>query len=69
MTKEEFKKQIEHPIDKYKNANTDSFEETECVFWRRIELSSTIARTMKLCLKYPDLAQEYLDNLPKATMD
>ena len=31
--------------------------------------SGTITRTLRLCLKYPELAQEYLNSLPKATMD
>ena len=32
-------------------------------------IKATIARTLRLCLQYPELAQEYLDKLPKATMD
>jgi hypothetical protein len=69
MTKEDFKKYIEQPIDKLKIADTESCEEAERMFWRRLELSATIGRTLRLCLKYPDLAQEYLDSLPKAIMD
>ena len=69
MTQEEFKKQIEHPIDKLATADIRNGKEAEFVFWRRLELSATIARTLRLSLRYPDLAQEYLDSLPKATMD
>lgn len=69
MTQEGFKKQIEHPIDKLGIANVNNAKEAEWVFWRRLELSATIARTLRLALQYPDLAQEYLDSLPKATMD
>lgn len=69
MTQEEFKTQIEHPIDKLGIANVNNAKEAEIVFWRRLELSATMTRTIRLCLKYPDLAQEYLDSLPKATMD
>lgn len=69
MTQEKFKKQIEHPIDKLGIANVNNAKEAEIVFWRRLELSATIARTLRLALQYPDLAQEYLDSLPKATMD
>ena len=69
MTQEEFKRQIEYPIDKLGIANVNNAKEAEWVFWRRLEFSSTIARTIRLCLKYPNLAQEYLDSLPKATMD
>lgn len=69
MTKEEFKKQIEYPIDKLATADIRNGKEAEYVFWRRLELSATIARTVRLCLKHTDLAQEYLNSLPKATMD
>jgi hypothetical protein len=69
MTKEDFKKQIEHPIDKLGVANVNNAKEAEWVFWRRLETSAIIARTLRLALRYPDLAQEYLDSLPKATMD
>lgn len=69
MTQEEFKKQIEHPIDKLGFANVNSAKESERLFWRSLELLSTITRTLKLALQHPDLAQEYLDSLPKATMD
>lgn len=69
MTKEEFKKQIEHPIDKIGIANVNNAKEAEWAFWRRIETSAIIGRTIRLCLKHPDLAKEYLDSLPKSTMD
>ena len=69
MTKEEFKKQIEHPIDKIGNAYVNNAKEAEWVFWRRIETSAIIGRTIRLCLKHPDLAKEYLESLPEATMD
>lgn len=63
MTKEEFKKQIEYPIDKLGNAVIYNAKEAEWVFWRRLETSALIARTLRLALQYPDLAQEYLDSL------
>ena len=69
MTKEEFKKQIEHPIDKIGIANVNNTKEAEYVFWRRLDTSAIIGRTIRLCLKHPDLAKEYLESLPKATMD
>jgi hypothetical protein len=69
MTKEEFKKQIEHPIDKIGIANVNNAKDTEIAFWRRLETSAIIGRTIRLCLKHPDLAKEYLESLPKATMD
>lgn len=69
MTKEEFKQYIEYPLEKLRTAEIKNRIEATTVFLRRIELSATIARTARLCLKYPDLAKEYLDSLPKATMD
>ena len=69
MTQEEFKRQIEYPIDKLGIANVNNAKEAEWVFWRRLDTSAIIARTLRLALRYPDLAQEYLDSLQKATMD
>ena len=69
MNQEEFKRQIEYPIDKLGIANVNNAKEAEWVFWRRLDTSAIIARTLRFALRYPDLAQEYLDSLPKATMD
>lgn len=70
MTKfEKYLKERNIPIDKLGIANVNNAKEAEIVFWRRLELSATIARTLRLALQYPDLAQEYLNSLPKATMD
>lgn len=69
MTQEDFKKYIEWPINRSGITSVNNAKEAEIAFWRRLELSSTISRTIQICLKYPDLAKEYLDNLPKATMD
>lgn len=63
MTKEEFKNQIEHPLNQSFITNEDAH------FWQRIRIKATIGRTLRLALQYPELAQEYLDSLPKATMD
>lgn len=38
-------------------------------FWTKIVIGATIARTVRLTLEYPGLAQEYLDSLPKAVND
>lgn len=54
MTQEKFKDLIEAPV----------FREKE--FWNRISIKSVIGRTLRLALQYPELAQEYLENLPKA---
>lgn len=54
MTQEKFKDLIEAPVN------------GEREFWDRIRVKSVISRTLRLTLQYPDLAQEYFDNLPKA---
>lgn len=54
MTQDKFKDLIEVPINREKE------------FWNRISIKSAIARTLRLTLQYPKLAQEYLDSLPKA---
>ena len=58
MTKEEFKKKIEYSLNHF-IINEDM----------SIHIKATIERTLRLALQYPNLAQEYLDSLPKATMD
>ena len=58
MTKEDFKKKIEYSLNHF-IINEDM----------SIYIKAAIGRTLKLTLQYPNLAQEYLDSLPKATMD
>lgn len=53
MDKDKFKDLIEAPTNYAKS----SF------------LKSLIYRTVRLTLQYPELAQEYLNSLPKATTD
>ena len=65
MTQEEFKEQIEHPIKQLRTIN----DVKDVHFWTGIRIKATIGRTLRLALQHPDLAQEYLDSLPKATMD
>ena len=54
MTQDKFKDLIEAPINREKE------------FWNRISIKSAIARTLRMTLQYPKLAQEYLDSLAKA---
>jgi hypothetical protein len=68
MNQEEFKRKIEYPMDRLFLIATNS-QEANLMFWIRNIMSSTIARSIRLCLKHPDLAKEYLESLPKATMD
>lgn len=56
MTQEKFKDLIEAPT------RVDDF-------WLKIKIKSVIARTLRLTLQNPELAQEYLDNLPKAVCE
>ena len=57
MDLEGFKKQIEHPYKLVKN------------FDEKMAIKGAIQRTLRITMRYPDLAKEYLDQLPKATMD
>ena len=62
MTREEFKKQIEYPLNHF-------ITNEDVHFGERNHIKATIGRTLRLALQYPIWAQEYLDSLPKATMD
>lgn len=71
MAQEDFKRQIELFVGTYRDralcANT---REEQIKYREAVSLvKATISRTLRLCLQYPELAQEYLDSLPKATMD
>ena len=54
MTQDKFKDLIEC----YANREED--------FWKRMTIKAVICRTLRLAFQYPEEAQEYLDNLPKA---
>ena len=62
MTREEFKKQIEYPLNHF-------ITNEDVHFWERNHIKATIGRTLRLALQYPNLAREYLESFPKATMD
>ena len=62
MTIEEFKKQIEYPLNHF-------ITNEDVHFWERNHIKATIVLTLRLALRYPNLAQEYLESFPKATMD
>lgn len=62
MTQEKFKDLIEAPA---KSADVSAyFGNAKQVFLRAL-----IGRTVRIVLQYPELAQEYLDNLPKVVND
>ena len=70
MTQDTFKQQIEHFVNRYQNRMEEATLAEQAAYRENISLiKATIARTLRLCLKHPELAQEYLDSLPKATMD
>ena len=54
MTKDKFKDLIEAPVNR------------ENEFWNRMAIKSTISRTLRLTLQYPEFAKQYLESLPKA---
>ena len=58
MTYEEFVKTLEWFVTPKENNLTNYIHDR-----------AIIARAIKLSLANPELAQQYLDNLPKATMD
>lgn len=68
MTQEKFKEQIERPLSNIKNFITGDNSNT-IEFWTKIHIKSTINKTVRLTLKYPELAQQYLDQQPKAICD
>lgn len=57
MDLERFKASIEYPLQKIDD------------FWMRMRIKSVISRTLRIALRNPDLAKEYLESLPKATQD
>ena len=71
MTQEIFKQQIELFVDRYqqKMRTAKTKAEKDAIFEDLILIKGTIARTLRLCCQYPDLAKEYMENQPKATMD
>lgn len=57
-------------MDKYKFKDLiEAPKIREKEFWNRITIGAAIGRTVRLTLQYPELAQEYLDSLPKAICD
>jgi hypothetical protein len=71
MTQEIFKQQIELFVDRYqeKMRTAKTKAEKDAIFEDLILIKGTISRTLRLCFQYPDLAKEYMENQPKATMD
>ena len=71
MTQEIFKQQIELFVDRYqqkmRTAKTKS--EQNAILDDIILIKGTISRTLRLCCQYPELAKEYMESQPKATMD
>ena len=57
MDLNKFIEQIEHPRKRAKD------------FMEDMAIRAIIHRTLRIAMCYPELAQEYLDQLPKATMD
>lgn len=71
MTQEDFKQQIELFVSSYmdKALYANNYSERQSYLNDITMIRATISRTLRLCLQYPELAQEYFDSLPKATMD
>ena len=71
MTNDTFKALVEAPVLHIEKEmdSTKSSKEYDQLFWEKMKVKSAIARTMRLTLQYPEFAKEYLESLPKATMD
>lgn len=71
MTQEDFRRQIELFVSSYmdKALCADTYSERQSYLNDITLIRATISRTLRLCLEHPELAQEYFDSLPKATMD
>ena len=71
MTQEIFKQQIELFVDRYqeKMRTAKTKAEQDAIFEDLILIKGTISRTLRLCCQYPDLAKEYMESQPKATID
>ena len=66
MDKDKFKDLIEAPANSAKSntrADVSAYESYGNA--KQVFLRALIGRTVRLTLQYPELAQEYLDNLPK----
>lgn len=71
MTNDTFKALVEAPVLHIEKVmdSTKSSTEYDKLFLEKMQVKSAIARTMRLTLQYPEFAKEYLESLPKATMD
>jgi hypothetical protein len=64
MTQEKFKDLIEAPANSAKSTNVSAYRSYGNA--KQVFLRALIGRTVRITLQYPELAQEYLDSLPKA---
>ena len=71
MTLESFKRQIEFTlrVNNQKVINANCYEEQEFHRSYGITLRAAISVALRLSLQFPELAKQYYDSLPKATMD
>ena len=66
-----FVNQIELPIkrvEKRMNESSD-YKTKDSLFWEKISIGAAIHRTTRLVTENPNHAKQYLESLPKATMD
>lgn len=71
MTNDTFKALVEAPVLHIEKEmdSTKSSKEYDQLFWEKMKVKRAITRTVRLTLQYPEFAKEYLESLPKATMD
>jgi hypothetical protein len=63
MDKDKFKDLIEAPANFAKSADVSAYESYGNA--KQVFLRALVGRTVRITLQYPELAQEYSDNLPK----
>lgn len=65
MNKDKFKELIEAPAN-YKYSVCDVSATRTYSGAKKVFIRALIGRTVRIVLQYPELAQEYLNSLPKA---
>ena len=63
MDKDKFKDLIESPANSAKSADVSAYGSYGNA--KQVFLRALIGKTVRIALQYPELAQEYLDTLPK----
>ena len=67
MDKDKFKELLEAPVNYCKESSVCDVSATRTYSGaKKVFIRALIGRTVRIVLQYPELAQEYLNSLPKA---